>query len=115
MSQPLRCFLGHDFGPETPLRSTTHSVDDAGPGGEGRYTLYTTLLPARPGLTWAAGARAMGVDYAYLARRAQSARQEEVEFGLAVELLAIGAAFVYDHDRLAAVLQLSRCPRRQPE
>jgi hypothetical protein len=112
MSQPLRCFLGHDFGPETPLRATTHSVDDAGPGGQGRYTLHTTLLPARPGLTWAAGVRAKGVDYAFLARRAQSARQQEAEFGLAVELLAIGAEFVYDNERLAAALRSSRDARR---
>lgn len=112
MSQPSRCFLGHDFGPETPLRSTTHSVDDAGPGGRGRYTLHTALLPARPGLTWTAGVRAKGVDYAYLARRALSARQEEADFGLAVGLLAIGAAFVYDGDRLAAALRPACCPRR---
>ncbi|MFN8516744.1 MAG: hypothetical protein U0841_30050 [Chloroflexia bacterium] len=48
---------------------------------------------------------AKGVDYAYLARRAQSARQQEAEFGLAVELLAIGAEFVYDGARLAAALR----------
>jgi len=105
MSQPLRCFLGHELGPQIPLRSTTHSVDDAGPDGQGRYTLHTALLPARPGLRWAAGVRAKGVDYAYLARRAQSARQQEAEFGLAVELLAIGAEFVYDGARLAAALR----------
>ncbi|MFN8535882.1 MAG: hypothetical protein U0232_00195 [Thermomicrobiales bacterium] len=46
-----------------------------------------------------------GVDYAYLALRAESARQQEAEFGLAVELLAIGAAFVYDSARLAAALR----------
>ena len=87
-------------------------VDDAGPGGLGRYTLHTTLLPARPGLTWTAGMRAKGVDYAYLARRADSARREEVEYGLAVELLAIGAEFVYDNDRLAAALQSAGSVRR---
>jgi len=56
--------------------------------------------------------RAAGVDYAYLARRAQSARQQEAEFGLAVELLAIGAEFIYDSERLTVALRSCRDARR---
>jgi hypothetical protein len=105
MGQPARHFLGHDLGPETHLRSTTHSVDDAGPVGQGRYTIHTEFLPARAGLTWTAGARANGVDYNYLAHRLPTAIQEEQDYGLSVELLAIGADFVYDQDRLTAALR----------
>jgi hypothetical protein len=105
MGQPARHFLGHDLGPSTHLRSTTRSVDDAGPGGQGRYTIHTTMLPARAGLTWATGALANGVDYGYLARRLATAVQEEQDYGLSVELLAIAADFVYAQDRLTAALQ----------
>lgn len=105
MGQPARRFLGHELGPEAHLRSTTHSVDDAGPDGEGRYTLHTHLLPARAGLSWTPGTLARGVNYAYLAHRLATARQEELDYGLSVELLAIAADFIYDHDRLTAALQ----------
>jgi hypothetical protein len=45
------------------------------------------------------------VDYGYLARRCPTAMQEEQDYGLSVELLAIGADFVYDQDRLTAALR----------
>jgi hypothetical protein len=99
-----RHFLGHNLGRRCYVPSTLDRVADAGPNGEGLYTIRTALPPVARSLGWASR-RLEVINGAYLQRRKQSALQEEDDYGLSVDLLAIGAAFVYDSQRLADALR----------
>jgi hypothetical protein len=100
-----RHFLGYELGRQLFVFSDMRSVDDAGPGGAGLYTIRTALPPAALTVGWHFGTRVGGVDYAYLSRRQRSAVQEEADYGLSVALLAIGAEFAYNNQRLADALK----------
>ena len=105
MANAERHFLGHNLGRRCYVPSTLDRVADAGPNGAGLYTIHTALPPTRFVIGRAFGLRLAGVNYDYLTRRKWSAMREEVDYGLSVALLAIGAEFAYDGQRLADALE----------
>jgi hypothetical protein len=109
-----RYFLGHNLGPQRFVSSTVYSVDDVGPDNESPYTIFTRLPPTvlafgrslgLPPFRQSFGLPLDGVNCAYLIRRRQSAIQEEADYGLSVAVLAIGAEFAYNSQRLADALK----------